>query len=99
MADGNSPIFVKVLDVDYPVKGNLDAEYIKYLAAELDRRMREMKNRLPSRSVEKTAVMTALNLEDELITSLKQKHMLVSAVEEKTRRMLNKLDEALSQQD
>ena len=47
-------------------KGSEDSDYIERVAAYVDQKMREINEKLPVASVAKVAVLTSLNLADEL---------------------------------
>jgi cell division protein ZapA len=65
-SDNINRVTVEILDQQYIVKGNENSEYIEMLAAYVDRRMRAIDQRNHSLSISKIAVLTALNLADEL---------------------------------
>ncbi|MBO8158597.1 cell division protein ZapA [Thermosyntropha sp.] len=57
---------VEIFGENYVVKGEESPEYIEMLAAYIDKRMRLIHQRNPNFSTAKIAVLTALNLADEL---------------------------------
>jgi len=59
-------VTVAIFNEDYVVKGEEEPEYIQMLASYVDRRMRMIFQRNPNLSSTKVAVLTALNLADEL---------------------------------
>ncbi len=73
MAAGSKPsVRVKIMDVEYSVTGYEDAEYLHEVAEFVDQRMRLL-NRIRSDIPPlKNAILTALNLADELIQTRKQ---------------------------
>ena len=97
MITNHKPIFVNILGVDYPVKGDFKPEYIRQIAADLDRRIEKMARRLPVKSIEKAAVLTALNLEDELQTAKENKLDLLNQLEERIQGLSEKIDRALDE--
>ena len=82
MAAGSKPsVRVKIMGVEYSVTGYEDAEYLHEVAGFVEERMRllnRMKSDIPPL---KNAILTALNLADELIQTRKQ---LVQYQEEAT---------------
>ena len=68
MSDKKNPVKVSVdiFDEEYVVKGDENRDYIEMLASYVDRRMRLIHQRNPNLSATKIAVLTALNLADEL---------------------------------
>ncbi|MGI6453159.1 MAG: cell division protein ZapA [Syntrophomonadaceae bacterium] len=59
-------VTVDIFGEQYVVKGEEKTEYIQMLASYVDRRMKMVQQRNPNLSHVKIAVLTALNLADEL---------------------------------
>lgn len=78
-------VTVEIFNQEYIVKGNENAEYIEMLAAYVDRRMRMIEQRNHSLSMIKVAVLTALNLADELNKLQEDYDDLVKVLEEEKR--------------
>jgi len=78
-------VTVEIFNQDYIVKGSENAEYIEMLAAYVDRRMRMIEQRNHSLSITKVAVLTALNLADELNKLQEDYDELVKVLEEEKR--------------
>lgn len=67
MDDKGGVVQVDIFGSQYTIrKGSEDPEYILRVAAYVDQKMREINERLPVASVSKVAVLTSLNLADEL---------------------------------
>jgi cell division protein ZapA len=79
-------VTVEIFNQEYIVKGNENAEYIEMLAAYVDRRMRMIDQRNHSLSIGKVAVLTALNLADELNKLQEDYDELVKVLEEEKRK-------------
>ncbi|MBC7075439.1 MAG: cell division protein ZapA [Syntrophomonadaceae bacterium] len=85
MSDKNKTInkvTVEIFDEEYVVKGDENPEYIEMLAAYVDRRMRMIQQRNPNLSNAKIAILTSLNLADELNKLQEDYDELVRALEE-----------------
>lgn len=78
-------VAVEIFNQVYIVKGTESIEYIEMLGAYVDRRMRMIEQRNHSLSVTKVAVLTALNLADELNKLQEDYDDLVKALEEEKR--------------
>jgi cell division protein ZapA len=78
-------VTVEIFNQEYIVKGNENGEYIEMLAAYVDRRMRMLEQRNHSLSTTKVAVLTALNLADELNKLQEDYDELVKVLEEDKR--------------
>lgn len=60
-------VHVDIFGSQYTIrKGSEDSDYIVRVAAFVDQKMREINEKLPVASVAKVAVLTSLNLADEL---------------------------------
>ena len=58
---------VVIYGASYAIRGeSLDEEYVRRVASRVDQRMRELARRSPQLDVTRLAVLTALNLADEL---------------------------------
>ncbi|MDD3269902.1 MAG: cell division protein ZapA [Syntrophomonadaceae bacterium] len=81
-------VIVSIFGEDYIVKGNESPEYMEMLASYVDRRMKMIQQRNFNLSNTKIAVLTALNLADEL-NKLQEDYdeMLKTLEEEKKNRM------------
>jgi len=75
-------VTVEIFDEEYVVKGDENPEYIEMLAAYVDRRMRMIQQRNPNLSNAKIAILTSLNLADELNKLQEDYDELVRALEE-----------------
>jgi cell division protein ZapA len=83
---GTNRVTVEIFNQEYIVKGSENAEYIEMLAAYVDRRMRMIEQRNHSLSIVKVAVLTALNLADELNKLQEDYDDLVKVLEEEKRK-------------
>ena len=83
---GTNRVKVEIFNQEYIVKGNENADYIEMLAAYVDRRMRMIEQRNHNLSIVKVAVLTALNLADELNKLQEDYDELVKVLEEEKRK-------------
>ncbi|HPF44384.1 MAG TPA: cell division protein ZapA [Syntrophomonadaceae bacterium] len=82
MKNNINKVTVEIFNEEYTVKGTENPEYIQMLAAYVDRRMKMIQQRNPNLSNTKLAVLTALNLADELNKLQEDYDELVKALEE-----------------
>ncbi|HHV15667.1 MAG TPA: cell division protein ZapA [Gelria sp.] len=75
-------VTVSIFNEEYVVKGEESPEYIEMLASFVDRRMKMIQQRNPNLSGTKVAVLTALNLADELNKLQEDYDELVKNLEE-----------------
>ena len=60
---------VEIFGATYVIRGGQEPEYLNELAEEVDRRMRELAGHVTSPEAGRLAILTALNLADELSRS------------------------------
>ncbi len=75
-------VTVTIYNEDYIVKGDEKPDYIEMLASYVDRRMRMVQQRNVNLSTSKVAVLTALNLANELNKLQEDYDELVKNLEE-----------------
>lgn len=83
MAHEPVKITVEIFGEKHVVRGEGTAAYIQGLAHEVDKKMRLIAQRLPRLSVHQTAVLTALNLADELAKLREEQETLMQLLGEK----------------
>ncbi|NLB51632.1 MAG: cell division protein ZapA [Syntrophomonadaceae bacterium] len=82
MRNNINKVMVEIFGEEYTVKGTENPEYIQMLASYVDRRMKMIQQRNPNLSNTKLAVLTALNLADELNKLQEDYDEIVKALEE-----------------
>ncbi len=87
---------VEIYDQTYSIAGDNDAEYVRRLAANLDARMRRIARQAKVVDSVRVAILTAMNLADELESLQARNEQLERAVQEKTASYNAILDRALS---
>ncbi|NLW44797.1 MAG: cell division protein ZapA [Syntrophomonadaceae bacterium] len=78
-------VAVEIFGEKYVIKGPEDPDYIQLLADRVDQKMHELSIKCPNLSVSKLAVLTAINLADELSKLQEDYDHLVNLLEEKKR--------------
>ncbi len=66
MSDSNKTIQIEIYGQKYTIRGGAKEEYVRKLALFLDRRMHEVAVASKVHNLSKIAILTALNLADEL---------------------------------
>lgn len=77
-------ITVEIFGEKHVVRGEGTAPYIQGLAHEVDNKMRMIAQRLPRLSAQRIAVLTALNLADELAKLREEQETLMQLLGDKT---------------
>jgi cell division protein ZapA len=86
---------VTILGQEYPVRADADAVYIREIADFLDSRMRLIQQADPNRPPLKIAILTALNLIDEMFALKKEKQELADRFERKVKEFTEHLNRGL----
>ena len=64
--DSKNVVQVQIFGHSYTIRGEANQEYIMGVAAYVDRKMREITEKLPVASLSKVAILASLNIADEL---------------------------------
>jgi len=96
MDSSKNTVHVNIYGEEYPVRAEGDSEYIRQVAHYLDRKMREMAEKVPNRSPSRIAILAALNIADELFQERKKSEDNQVALEARTQEIISLLDEKLS---
>ena len=86
---------VEIFGAVYNVRGREDRGYLQELASHVDRRMREVAERIHTVDTAKIAILAALNVADELFQSRKQREGERVEIEEKAGALAGELAAAL----
>lgn len=87
---------VEIFGATYHVRGTDDSGHLQEIAGLVDRKMREVAERLSSDDPAKIAILAALNLADELSRYQKQREGERVEIEEKVARLAGELADALA---
>ena len=82
MSQGKKKVSVTIYGESYVVLGDADSRQIERLAAVVDKKMRLISQRNPRLTTSKVAVLTALNLAEELTRLKEEQQALVKLLEE-----------------
>ena len=87
---------VDILGERYTIRGEADQEYIAEVGRMVDLRMRELHKHAPNLSSRKLAVLTAINIADELLQQKNTAEALPdNEISQKTSQLITLLDEGL----
>ncbi len=64
--DPKAQVHVQIFGHSYTIRGEADQAYILSVAAYVDRKMREVTEKLPVEALSKVAILASLNIADEL---------------------------------
>lgn len=71
--DSKNMVQVQIFGNSYTIRGEADQAYILSVAAYVDRKMREVTEKLPVESLSKVAILASLNIADELFKERAQR--------------------------
>jgi cell division protein ZapA len=86
---------VQIFGQEYKIRGFEDKSYVQRVAGYVDERMRELSQASSSLSQERLAVLTALNIADELFQESKRGSETLLSVERRTDALIVQLDQCL----
>ena len=91
--DGKNVVEVHIFGHDYTIRGEADQEYILGVARYVDRKMREITEKLPVASLSKVAILASLNIADELYKERAQRDLQQEQLESRAARLNAVLDD------
>jgi cell division protein ZapA len=86
---------VQIFGQEYKIRGFEDKSYVQRVAGFVDERMRELSQASSSLSQERLAVLTALNIADELFQESKRSSETLLSVERRADALIAQLDQCL----
>ena len=95
--DARNVVQVQICGHTYTIKGEADQEYILGVAAYVDRKMREVMDKLPVASPSKVAILASLNIADELFKERTQQRQDEEQLSRRTQRLSAVLDDLLEE--
>ena len=97
--DTKTLVQVQIFGQSYTIRGEADQDYILGVASYVDRKMREVTEKLPvasvSNSLSKVAVLASLNIADELMKERAQRDRLERQLSDRAARLNAALDQIL----
>jgi len=95
MMDTKNVVEVEIFGHVYTIKGEADHDYISGVAGYVDRKMREVIEKMPVASLSKVAILASLNIADELFKERAQRDRFLRELEVRTARMNSSLEACL----
>jgi cell division protein ZapA len=93
--DNKNVVQVQIFGHNYTIRGEADQEYILGVAAYVDRKMREITDKLPVASLSKVAILASLNIADELFKERAQREGRDHLLESRAAQLSAALDDIL----
>jgi cell division protein ZapA len=95
MSYSEKSIIVNIFGADYPIKGEADPDYIREVAHYVDSKMRKITEESPLLSTTKVAILTALNITDELFKEKGDKETILAEINRRAIELAKSLDKEL----
>jgi cell division protein ZapA len=95
--DPKNVVQVQIFGHSYTIRGEANQDYILDVAAYVDRKMREITEKLPVASLSKVAVLASLNIADELFKERAQRDAQRQALDSRAARLNAVLDDLLEE--
>ena len=93
--DGKNVVQVQILGHQLTIRGEAEQDYILDVAGYVDRKMREITEKLPVASVSKVAILASLNIADELFKERANREREDTTLGDRTARLHAILDQVL----
>lgn len=98
--DAKNVVQVQILGQQLSIRGEADQAYILGVAGYVDRKMREITEKLPVASLSKVAILASLNIADELFKERASRERDGASQDDQARRLsavLSRLDQLLDE--
>lgn len=97
MSSFSSRVDVRIYGSTYSISGDVDQDYIEKLGSYVDDKMKELSAVLPGASIQKLAILAALNISDELfqLREMQGNSKVAKIYEERAKKLISMLDEGI----
>ncbi|MBW1614816.1 MAG: cell division protein ZapA [Deltaproteobacteria bacterium] len=89
-------VTIRIKDTEYAIRGSDDREQILKAAEYVDKKLREIDKFKKELSVDKKAILTALDIAGDYFQLIKEKEVLLAEINSRSKRLLQRLDLALN---
>ena len=89
-------VTIRIKDTEYAIRGSDDREQILKAAEYVDKKLREINKFKKELSEDKKAILTALDIAGDYFQLIKEKEVLLAEINNKSKRLLQRLDLALN---
>jgi len=95
--DAKNVVQVQIFGHSYTIRGEAGQDYITSVAAYVDRKMRDITEKLPVASLSKVAILASLNIADELFKERAQREQQQRQLDTQAARLNAVLDDLLEE--
>ena len=93
--DAKNVVQVQIFGHSYTIRGEADQDYIMGVASYVDRKMREITEKVPVASLSKVAILASLNIADELFKERSRHEQNQDLLDQRAARLNAVLDDLL----
>jgi len=93
--DAKNVVQVQIFGHSYTIRGEADQDYIMGVASYVDRKMREITEKVPVASLSKVAILASLNIADELFKERSRHEQNQDLLDRRAARLNAVLDDLL----
>ncbi len=90
---------VEIMGREYRIRGNADEQYVQEVARYVDAKLREVSQGASMPASDRAAVLTAMNIADELFQLRRAQNEELSTIEKKAENLISLLDDSMSIDD
>lgn len=84
-------VVVNIFGMEYPIRAEADAEYIREVALYVDGKMKEIADSIPLRSTTRVAILVAMNVVDELFKERAERKVMVERINKRLAELTDSL--------
>jgi cell division protein ZapA len=89
-------ITIRIKDTEYAIRSSDDREQIMKAAEYVDKKLREINEFKKELSEDRKAILTALDIAGDYFQLIKEKEVLLTEINKRSKRLLQRLDLALN---
>lgn len=89
-------VTIRIKDTEYAIRGSDDREQILKAAEYVNKKLREISEFRKELSEDKKAILTALDIAGDYFQLIKEKEVLLAEINNRSKRLLQRLDLALN---
>ena len=94
MESNKKLVNVRIFGQEYTIKASSNEDYIKEVAAYVDKKMHEVQKSVPSSmNASKIAILAAMNISDELFGARRGEYSFKGEVESKIKSLIERIEE------
>lgn len=98
-AENKSTVKVRILDKTYTLRASTSSQHMERVAELVDTRIRNLKRDFPDMSMSKLAILAAIQMADELISSRPMNDSDALEIRHKINSLISQIDDCLAREE